>query len=184
MEFSFNSLNYVISAALQILIFSVGAYFFSVSIFGWIKRKEESTDSFPPQKRFALVVAAHNEERVIGQMVDSLKKVNYPRDLYDIFVIADNCNDSTAAIARDKGAIVYERFNTLKRGKGYALEWIFSIIFKLDKQYDAISVFDADNVVSSNFLMEMNKQLCRGHKVIQGYIDSKNPFDSWITCVS
>lgn len=177
-----HSLNYIISAVLQILIFSVGAYFFSISVFGWIKRKEESAESFPPTKKFALVVAAHNEERVIGQIVDSLKKLNYPKDLYDIFVVADNCSDNTAAIAREKDALVYERFNTLKRGKGYAMEWIFDIIFKLDNKYDAISVFDADNVVSCNFLLEMNKQLCKGHKVIQGYIDSKNPFDSWITC--
>lgn len=182
MENTTYHLTYIISAVLQILIFAVGAYFFSISIFGWIKRKEEGAHTFKPQKTFALVVAAHNEERVIGQMIDSLKSLNYPKDLYDIFVVADNCTDSTAAISRGKGALVYERFNTVKRGKGYAMEWIFDIIFKLDKKYDAISVFDADNVVSSNFLMEMNKQLCKGHKVVQGYIDSKNPFDSWITC--
>ncbi len=182
MENTTYHLTYIISAVLQILIFSVGAYFFSISIFGWIKRKEESTHSFKPQKTFALVVAAHNEERVIAQMIDSLKSLNYPKDLYDIFVVADNCTDSTSAISREKGALVYERFNTVKRGKGYAMEWIFDIIFKLDKKYDAVSIFDADNVVSSNFLMEMNKQLCKGHKVVQGYIDSKNPFDSWITC--
>ncbi len=182
MESSFHNLNYIISAALQILIFMVGGYFFTISTFGWIKRKEDSTSKYPPKKRFALVVAAHNEERVIGQMIDSLKKLNYPRELYDVFIVADNCDDNTAAIARDKGAIVYERFNTVKRGKGYALEWIFEIIFKLEKKYDAVSVFDADNVVSANFLLEMNKQLCKGHKVIQGYIDSKNPFDSWISC--
>jgi cellulose synthase/poly-beta-1,6-N-acetylglucosamine synthase-like glycosyltransferase len=59
---------------------------------------------------------------------------------------------------------------------------MFKKLYLMDDRYDAVSVFDADNVVSSNFLLEMNKQLCKGHKVVQGYIDSKNPFDSWITC--
>ena len=59
---------------------------------------------------------------------------------------------------------------------------MFNKLYVLHDKYDVISVFDADNVVSANFLLEMNKQLCKGHKVVQGYIDSKNPFDSWITC--
>lgn len=182
MEFSSHGLLYLFSIALQLIIFTVGSYFFCMSIFGWVKRKEEPAKNYAPTKKFALVVAAHNEERVIEQMLDSLLSSNYPRELYDIFVVADNCNDSTAQISRDKGALVYERFNTIKKGKGYALEWIFDIIFKSEVKYDAVSVFDADNLVSPNFLIEMNKQLCRGHKVIQGYIDSKNPFDSWISC--
>jgi len=181
METDFHQLTYIASVILQLIIFIVGAYFFSISVFGWIKRKEESADSYAPTKKFALVVAAHNEERVIEQMIESLNHLNYPKELYDIFIVADNCTDNTASLAREKGAIVYERFNTMKRGKGYAMEWIFEIIFKLETNYDAISVFDADNVVSPNFLLEMNKQLCKGYKVVQGYIDTKNPFDSWIT---
>lgn len=181
MENNINPIIYTLSAVIQIITFLFVIHYFIISVWGWIKRKEEDSSNFPPQKRFALVVAAHNEEKVIRQIIDSLKKLNYPKDLYDIFIVADNCTDNTAEIARQEGVYVYERFNTVKRGKGYALEWIFDKIFKLDKQYDVISVFDADNVVSSNFLMEMNKQFCKGYKVVQGYIDSKNPYDSWIT---
>jgi cellulose synthase/poly-beta-1,6-N-acetylglucosamine synthase-like glycosyltransferase len=97
-------------------------------------------------------------------------------------VIADNCTDNTAEIAEKHGALVYVRTNNQERGKGYALEWMFNKIHALETEYDAVCVFDADNLVSSNFLMEINKQLCKGHKVIQGYLDSKNPYDSWITC--
>jgi cellulose synthase/poly-beta-1,6-N-acetylglucosamine synthase-like glycosyltransferase len=115
-------------------------------------------------------------------MIDSLHNLNYPKKLYDIFVIADNCSDKTAELSREKGAIVYERFDAVRKGKGYALEWMFNKLFHMQKKYDAVAVFDADNLVSTQFLIEMNNKLCAGHKVIQGYIESKNPFDSWVTC--
>lgn len=171
---------YVFSIILQILFFIFGAYYFTVSLFAWFKRRERPilTDK---THTFALVVAAHNEEAVIENMVESLKRLNYPKESYDIFVIADNCTDPTAEIARKAGANVYERESEDKRGKGYALEWMFQKIFALDKHYDAVAVFDADNVVHPEFLNAMNHRMQQGYKVVQGYIDSKNPFDSWIT---
>jgi cellulose synthase/poly-beta-1,6-N-acetylglucosamine synthase-like glycosyltransferase len=176
-----DNIIYFITQLIQIIIFLGGSYYFSISIFGWFKKKEGSNQLNIPEKRFALVVAAHNEEPVIANVIDSLKQQSYPQDLYDIFVIADNCTDNTADIARKNGAFVYERFNNLQRGKGYALDWMFKKLFNIYDKYDAVAVFDADNLVSANFLREMNKQLRNGHKIIQGYIDSKNPFDSWIT---
>lgn len=167
---------------IQIIIFIAGCYFFGISIFGWIKRNPKNRTLHSPQKRFALIIAAHNEELVISHVIDSLSRQNYPKKLYDIFVIADNCSDRTAEIAAKHGAIVYKRINNDERGKGYALEWMFNKIYSHKNKYDVISVFDADNLVSSNYLLEMNHLLCKGHKVVQGYIDSKNPFDSWITC--
>jgi len=152
-----------------------------ISIFGWFKRREESADGYPPVNRFAIVVAAHNEEKVIGSIVRNLKSLDYPADMYDVFVIADNCSDNTAEIARKNGAVVLERFDRNKKGKGFALEWAFEKILNMERKYDAVSVFDADNLVSANFLSEMNKHLCKGHKVIQGYLDSKNPMDSLIS---
>lgn len=177
-----NSVIFHSTQLIQVIIFTAGCYFFGISIFGWLNGKRYQNKVFFPNKRFALIVAAHNEEKVITHIIDSLFKQNYPRNLFDVFVIADNCTDKTAEIAEKYGAIVYKRFNSTLKGKGHALEWMFEKIFEMDKKYDAICVFDADNLVSSNFLLEMNKQLCRGHKVIQGYIDSKNPYDSWITC--
>lgn len=154
-------------------------YYLCISFFGIIRRKDKKI--FEPQKSFALIVAAHNEEAVIQDIVKSLIALEYPKKLYDIFVIADNCNDKTAERARDFGATVFERSNSEKRGKGYALEWMFDKIFKMDKKYDSIVIFDADNLASKNFLKEMNKKLCEGCEVVQGFLDSKNPGDSWIT---
>ncbi|NMA33785.1 MAG: glycosyltransferase family 2 protein [Clostridiaceae bacterium] len=171
----------LLTQIIQVFIFAVGCYFFGISMYGWRKKKEKP-EYATPRKRFAAVIAAHNEELVIAHIIDSLLEQNYPRELFDIFVIADNCTDDTAAIAASRGALVFERSDDENRGKGYALEWMFRKIYEMDDKYDAVCVFDADNLVSSNFLYEMNKQLCKGHKVIQGYIDSKNPFDSWITC--
>ena len=165
---------------LQFLIVPVAVYLFVISVFGWVKRKEESADNYPPVKRFAFVVAAHNEEKAIGNIVRNLKNLDYPAHLYDIFVVADNCTDNTYEIAKENGAIAFKRFDENKRGKGFALEWMFDKIFKMEKHYDAVCVLDADNLVSLNFLKEMNKQLCKGYKVVQGYLDSKNPKDSFI----
>ncbi len=182
MVFCLNSAVFLVTQVIQVLIFITSCYFFIVSVWGLKKRKEEDPRLYPPVKRFALVIAAHNEECVIGHIVDSLLRQSYPRELYDIYVVADNCSDRTAEVAARHGAIVYKRFNDSERGKGYALEWMFEKIFAMGNKYDAVAVFDADNLVSSNFLLEMNKQLLKGFKVVQGYIDSKNPFDSWITC--
>ncbi len=178
----FDSILFFVTQVLQVFIFTIGCYFFCISVFAWRKKKKRDTCNIPPIKSFALVIAAHNEEKVIKHIVESLNMISYPKELFDIFVIADNCSDNTAKIALEHNAIVYERFDEEKRGKGFALDWMFKKIFAMEKKYDAVCIFDADNLVSSNFLIEMNTHLCSGHKVIQGYIDSKNPYDSWISC--
>lgn len=168
-----------VTAIFQIGVFALMLYYLFIGLFGFYKKKDKKV--FEPQKKFAMLVAAHNEEVVIENLVESLKHLDYPKELYDIFVIADNCTDNTAKIAREAGANVFERFNKEKRGKGFALEWMFDKIFKMETHYDGIAVFDADNLVDKNFLKEMNNKMCEGFKVVQGYIDSKNPQDSWIT---
>lgn len=175
-EFIFN-----FTAIFQISIFTITMYYLILSLFGLYKRRDNGAEKCMPKNTFALLVAAHNEEMVIAKIIESLKDIDYPKDMYDIFVIADNCDDDTASIARKYNVNVFERKVPDKKGKGYALEWMFNKIFKMDKQYDSIAVFDADNLVSKNFLIEMNYKLCQGYKVVQGYIDSKNPNDSWIT---
>lgn len=159
-------------------VFVFSLYYLCVSFFGLYKKK--NYNCIKPKKRFVLVVAAHNEEVVINDILSSLNSLDYPKELYDIFVIADNCTDNTAKKAMETGALVYERVDNKKRGKGYALEWMFCKISHMHKKYDAVCIFDADNLVSKNFLIEMNKKLCEGSKVVQGYLDSKNPRDTWI----
>lgn len=176
-DFIFNS-----TAIFQLFVFSITLYYLILSLFGLYKKEDKGAELFEIKKKFALIVAAHNEEMVIGKIIESLNALDYPKELYDIFVIADNCEDNTAKIARSfEGVKVFERNVPKKRGKGYALEWMFAKIFHMGLKYDAIAIFDADNLVSKNFLKEMNYKLCKGYKVVQGYIDSKNPHDSWIT---
>ena len=169
---------YATTAIFQLVVFALMMYYFILAFFGF-KRKSENKN-YTPTKKFAMIVAAHNEEVVIGKLIESMLNQNYPRELFDIFVIADNCTDNTAQIARKYGVYVYERFNKEQKGKGYALEWMFDKIFKMQKKYDAVAIFDADNLVSKNWCKEINSKMLEGYKVVQGYIDSKNPNDSWI----
>ncbi|MDO5038716.1 glycosyltransferase family 2 protein [Clostridium sp.] len=169
---------YAVTAIFQFLVFFITMYYLVLAFFGLYRKKEKK--NYTPTKKFAMIVAAHNEEVVIGKLIDSMQKLNYPKELYDVFVIADNCTDKTAEISRKHGANVFERFNKDKRGKGYALEWMFDKLFKMDDKYDAICIFDADNLVHEDFLKEINSKMLEGYKVVQGYIDSKNPNDSWI----
>lgn len=161
------------------VVFLLSLYTIILSLFGIIRFKKK--EKAKPEKSFAMIVAAHNEEAVIADIIESLKSLNYPKELYEIFVIADNCTDKTAKIAKNKGAHVFQRFDNENRGKGFALDWMFKQIFKMDKKFDAVCVFDADNLVSKNYLLEMNDKLIDGSKVIQGYLDSKNPKDTWVT---
>jgi cellulose synthase/poly-beta-1,6-N-acetylglucosamine synthase-like glycosyltransferase len=166
-----NVLIFNLTAFFQITCFIITLYYLFISFFGFYKKKKENINE-SPEKTFALVVAAHNEEMVIKHIVESLKSLDYPRNMYDIFVVADNCTDSTAEIARLHGAYVFERTDNSKRGKGYALDWAFKKIFAMKKKYDGVVIFDADNLASKNFLSEMNKKLKQGYKVVQGYLDS------------
>ncbi len=169
-----------IASGIVTLVYIISFYYLAVSVLGLLvkSKKDKKIDK---KNKFAVVIAAHNEEKVITNSLKSLNELNYDKDFYDVFVIADNCTDKTAEYSLQEGALVYERQNTEKKGKGYALEWMFNKIFEMGDKYSAIIVLDADNIVSPNFLTEMNTKLNNGYKVIQGYIDSKNPDDNWLT---
>lgn len=131
--------------------------------------------------KFMIIIPAHNEEKVIGNLIKSLNSMDYPKELYDIFLIEDNCTDNTGNIARELGCKVYTRNDPKRKTKGYALNWFLAKVLEEKMNYDAFAVIDADNVVDKNFLNAMNKKLCQGETVIQGYKDIKNPTDSWIS---
>lgn len=174
----------IVTIVFPLTILAMMAYHFVIGAIGAYKLskdKDKKTELKSPEKSFALIVSAHNEEVVIGNLVDSFNNLDYPKELYDVFVIADNCTDSTADVARKYGANVHERFNKEKKGKGYALEWMFKKIFEMEKHYDAIAIFDADNLVHKEFLTRMNSRMCDGYEVVQCYIETKNPKDSWVT---
>ncbi len=141
--------------------------------------------SLPAKTRFAVIIPARNEEAVLAGLLDSLNKQVYPRELFDVLVIADNCTDKTAAIARRYGASVFERFNRNKCSKGFALEWFFAYYFKENFfSHDAAVIFDADNIVDSGFLAVMDRHYQTGTRMAAGYRDSKNPKDSTIAAAN
>ncbi len=168
-----------IMVPLQIIIFLFTMYYFVIGFCGMWRKKEKKI--LIPQKTFAVIIAAHNEEQVIGQLIDNLHNLEYPKELYDIYVIADNCTDNTPQIAEQAGAIVCQRNNLEKVGKGFAMEWMFAKLFEFERKYDAVAIFDADNLVHPRFLLEMNNRLCKGDKLVQGYLDAKNPYDTWVS---
>ncbi|MFT8888569.1 MAG: glycosyltransferase family 2 protein [Ethanoligenens sp.] len=155
-------------------------YQMAVSIVA-LKLHKQPRNPVDTHHRFAALIAARNEEQVIENLIESIRQQDYPDGMIDVIVVADNCTDQTAFMARQAGAVVYERFNRAEIGKGYVLKFAFEKIFAERDIYDAFCVFDADNLVEKNFFTEMNRALNEGAKVAQGYRDIKNPFDTWVS---
>ena len=132
-------------------------------------KKRKSRREFAPQKRFAVLIAARNEEGVIGSLVESLLAQDYPQDLFDVYVIPNNCTANVLTC------------DTPVTCKGDVLRFAFAHFFANDDRYDAFCIFDADNLASRGFLRAMNSALCGGARVAQGRRDSKNPYDTPIT---
>lgn len=160
-----------VPAALMVL------YLDALSVAALLRRR--SPRPVPNRCRFAVLVPAHDEEALLPRLLDSIFAVDYPRDLYDVHIIADNCGDRTAAIAATAGAIVHERRDERLRGKGYALRWALARIHETGPSYDAFVILDADSVVSANLLEVMNQHLARGDQAIQSYYGVLNPMGSW-----
>lgn len=163
-----------------LLIFTVfylyQAYYVLVSL---IYKSEDMTSK--KNHRYAVLIAARNESNVISHLIESVKKQKYPSELVDIFVVADNCTDNTADIAREAGAIVFERFNKQHVGKGYALDFALKIIKSKYDKYEGYFVFDADNLLDENYITEMNKVFDNKYKIITSYRNSKNYDTNWIS---
>ncbi len=150
-----------------------GGYYLLTGLMSW--RRPAHFGRQPARTRFAVLIAARNEELVIGALINSLLAQAYPPELYDIWVIPNNCTDNTARAARAFGANVLE-CTVPVRCKGDAMGFAYDRL--KDRGYDAFCIFDADNVVHPAFLAEMNNACCAGVQAAQGYRDSKNPWDS------
>lgn len=165
-------------------------YLFVVSLSAILKARKlnpaarslpETGSGYPS---FALLIPAHNEEATIGRLLDSLGHLVYPEDRYTVCVVADNCTDSTASLARSYEAVrVYERFDEQKRGKGFALNWIVQQITEARLRYDAYIVIDADSVVSPTFVQAMAREFTRGAQALQGCNTVLNASDSPTTAL-
>ncbi len=132
--------------------------------------------------RFAVLICARNEQTVICDLIDSLHAQTYPQDKLKIFVMADNCTDATACVARGAGATVYERFDTAHVGKGYALDALLRNIARDEPEgFDGYFVFDADNLLRPDYIERMNETFSDGNDIITSYRNSKNYGDNWIS---
>jgi cellulose synthase/poly-beta-1,6-N-acetylglucosamine synthase-like glycosyltransferase len=146
-------------------------------------RKKVRTDA--PPLRIAVVIPAHNEELQIENSVRCALEADYDKHNYSVFVIADNCHDRTAELAREAGATAFERHDTMKRGKGQALDWLFTTQAKLLEKYDAIAIVDADTRVDPNFLKEISASLSHPDvRVVQGFHGVSNPAAHWRTALT
>ena len=166
----------VLTAALSVGISLWGGYYLLTGLMSW--RRPMDYGRHPAGTRFAVLIAARNEELVIGPLINSLLEQEYPAELYDIYVIPNNCTDNTALAARQFGAEVLE-CTVPVRSKGEVLRFAEEQLS--GRHYDAFCVFDADNVVDRCFLKEMNNAYRAGARAAQGYRDSKNPYDSAIS---
>lgn len=169
----------VVFTVLQIIVGGIGVYQVLLGCAGIVRKKEERRHAV--HKSFAVLVAAHNEEAVVGALLQNLGGLDYPKELYEVFVICDNCTDRTAEIARAHGVHAMVRTAPDRRGKGHAIEWMLEELWAYGRPFDGVVILDADNLVSPNFLLEMNEKLSRGERVIQAYLETKNPYDSWVS---
>jgi cellulose synthase/poly-beta-1,6-N-acetylglucosamine synthase-like glycosyltransferase len=133
----------------------------------------------PPYAHFALLVPAHNEVPVLGKLLSSLAQLDYPAEAYTVCIVADNCTDATADLARASGqARVYERQDSEHRGKGFALQWLLQQLAAEHLVFDAYVVLDADSVVDSAFLQAFNHGLAQGARALQAHNTVLNVGDS------
>ena len=174
---SIKNINNMIGAILSVMI----AYRIVFGIIGifWTRKFKKAQK----KHKYAICVAARNEEKVIGNLLDSIKKQDYPKDLLAVFVVADNCTDDTAKIARKNGAICYERFDNEHKTKGFALEFLFD---KIEEDYgrnnfEGYFIFDADNLLKKDYISRMNDAFDSGEKIITSYRNIKNIDENWIT---
>ncbi|MCD8391641.1 MAG: glycosyltransferase [Cloacibacillus porcorum] len=156
-----------------------GVYQIIVSLRGfWSQKKMPQAKRY---RRFAVLVPAHNEAMVIVPLLKSLAGQNYPKNCYKVYASCDNCTDNTAELARENGAVALERFDDEHNGKTWNVRWALTKI--PFEEYDALAMFDADNLADRNFLMSMNNymELHPEAEAIQGVLDVKNPDDNWLT---
>ncbi|MBO5733786.1 MAG: glycosyltransferase family 2 protein [Clostridia bacterium] len=173
-----NYLSYVFALIFMACIGYQFVYIFIPFLKGGIKYKAKK------MCKYAVLIPARNEEKVIPHLIASIKGQTYPAELIDIFVIADNCTDSTAEVSRKAGAFhVIERFNKELVGKGYALDYAFNLIKEKfpENRYEGYFVFDADNLLDENYIAEMNKMFSSGHRVLTSYRNTKNYGTSWVS---
>lgn len=154
-------------------------YLLLLTIVAWWTSRKPDTQLNDPAHRFLVLIPAHNEEKLLPELLENLNQLDYPAHLFSMHVVADNCTDETAVIAKQNGAIPHERFDAHNPGKGFALQWFLQNFSADIEAHDALVILDADTVVSNNFLQAMSTRLDNGERVIQSYYAVRNPGKTW-----
>jgi len=165
--------TYFIIVCLYLMLLTVSAYNF----------KKRINQSAAPL-RLAIVIPAYNEEFQIESTINAIRKSSYPKNLYSIFVIADNCTDQTSVLSKLAGAQVFEHSNPFNRGKGQALDWFFKNHKDAYANFEGVVIIDADTVLDNNFLKEISSSLSHPDvKVVQGFNGVFNMENNWRTAL-
>ena len=180
----YNVLNTINTVLLSVIGL---AFFFQIIyiLFCWLPYK--GFKRARKKHKFGIIICARNEESVIGDLLNNLKKLNYPADKYDVFVFAHNCTDGTAKVAKGCGAKVYVvNDNDPKHARAsYALKGGFEqLLAEYPDTYDAFVRFDADNIVHPDYLQHMNDAYAAGYQMAKGYNAAKNLTQNTITGIS
>ena len=178
-------LNYVAIIFDVILLLCFSWFYIYYIVNGFMKEKAVKIVS--PKFSFAVFIPARNESKVIKNILDSLKKQEYPTSLFDVYVIVENFNDPTIKIVKKYGSnfhVVVRKNIGKKRTKGFALDDGYKHIVKSGKSFDAIVVFDADNIASSDYLLTLNAIKNEGYQIGVGYRNFTNINSNWISLTS
>ncbi|MDO4807476.1 MAG: glycosyltransferase family 2 protein [Coriobacteriales bacterium] len=182
MEFNGVGLTPIVVLNFFVWAFFSFAYLYQLFYMLWVLAK--GVVKLPPAKKnhsYAFVIAAHNEEPVIANLVQSILNQEYDGDI-GCFVVADNCTDNTAEVAEAAGATVWRRDDLVRKGKSWALDYAFSsILDKYGDRFEGFFVMDADNIVAPNYVKVMNDAFDEGYLVCTSYRNSKNFDSSWIS---
>jgi cellulose synthase/poly-beta-1,6-N-acetylglucosamine synthase-like glycosyltransferase len=135
------------------------------------------------ERRFLVVIPAHNEEEGIARTVRRCLEIDYPAKLFDVLVIADNCSDDTAARAKEARARVVIRSDETRKSKGYAIEFLVGRLRETGEfnRLDAIVIVDADTTAHPSLLRVFDRGLGAGQEWIQCYDSVGNGDRSWRT---
>ena len=168
---------------LLVIVGGAGVVYQAVCILISLFTKPIKFPDAPMDKRYAVLISARNEANVIGNLITCIQTQTYPTELVDIWLVADNCTDNTAEVARNMGCHVIERFNKELVGKGYALTYLLDQMNDsgASDPYDAFFVFDADNKLDKHYVEEMNKAFQSGFKILTSYRNSVNLSDNWVS---
>ena len=149
---------------------------------GSSEKNTASNDKAENFSRFAVVICAHDEENVIGNLLENLQSQNYPAEKFHVFVLADHCKDGTVKKAKAFANVtVWERTGGERSGKGAVLNWGMEKILQKQNDFDRVLFFDADNQIRPDFLQQMNGAFLAGAEIVTGRRLTENPFDSLIS---